>query len=62
MLISKITDGYVQQLFDSETKQLVSQKFVASDECYVEDTDVLCEHVYIDLYHPYDMVQPEGTK
>jgi hypothetical protein len=65
MILKKITTGFVIQEFDTETKQFVSQEFVAGDECDYEDENgdaVDCQEFADDngqeQYLPYDMVQP----
>ena len=39
MQITKITFGWVNQVFDTETKKFVSQEFVAGDTVVYEDAD-----------------------
>lgn len=39
MLISKITAGFVIQIFDTEKQQFVSQEFVAGDQIDFEDAE-----------------------
>ena len=64
MLISKITNGFVIQTFDTDKKEFISQNFEAGDECEYEDVygnPVEPELLEVDgqeKYLPYDMVQP----
>jgi hypothetical protein len=39
MLVNKITEGFVIQVFDTELRRFVSQEFVAGDRCEYEDKD-----------------------
>ena len=39
MLVNKITEGFVIQVFDTEPGRFVSQEFVAGDRCQYEDND-----------------------
>lgn len=57
-MISKITYGFVIQVFDEENQKWVSQEFVASDECNYEDKDG-SPVSSINAYLPFEMVQPE---
>ena len=57
MLINKLTEGYVRQVFDTETDQFVSQDFVAGDDVSFEsggDTPDVEQIGYL----TFDMVQP----
>jgi hypothetical protein len=61
MKISKITNGYVIQVYDTELKRFVSQEFVAG--CTVEYENSRGETVDSDMipdYLPFDMIQPEA--
>ena len=68
MLVKKITDGFVIQVFDTEKRQFVSQEFVAGDQCEYENkngeavgSDVL-EVDGKERYLPFHMKQPEPPK
>ena len=39
MIINKVTNGFVVQSFDTETRKFVSQEFIASDEIEWETTE-----------------------
>lgn len=62
--IVKITEGYVKQVFDADTCELLSQEFVVNDggDVGFEDengrvnVDPNCEKVY----SPFDMIQPNS--
>ena len=64
MLITKITDGYVAQVFDTETKKCVKQTFTAqgdidwrtTEESY--DNEIMMAEHAEDFYHPFVMEQP----
>ena len=66
MLIRKITNGYVVQVFDTNHKKFIAQEFIAGDECECEYEDAVgtpCSPSELEvndkeLYLPYDMVQP----
>jgi hypothetical protein len=64
MHVVKSTEGYVEQLFDLETGELTSQKFVANcDDIAYQDEDggdVNDDRMY-DLYAPFTMEQPSVT-
>lgn len=68
MLITKITDGHVTQVFDAETGKCVKQSFVASDKVEwvttIEDYDTtIIVTTYVrDFYHPFAMEQPNVRK
>ena len=68
MLVQKITKGYVTQIFDTEKKDFVEQFFTAGDSCeYVDERGkfVSFESLKVDhveMYLPYDMVQPTVAK
>lgn len=62
-MITKCTDGYVEQVF-SDSGDLISQKFIAgcdSDECeyYCNDETLDSDDPRCNLYAPFDMVQPK---
>lgn len=65
MLINKITDGFVIQVFDTETGKFVSQTFTCADGCNYEDQagntveSSLLEVDGKEVYLPFDMKQPE---
>jgi hypothetical protein len=65
MLVNKITNGFVIQVFDTELKRFASQEFVAGEDCQYEDKDgvsVCSEALEVDgkeAYLPFDMVQPK---
>ena len=57
MIVNKITTGFVIQKFDTETRQFVSQEFIAGDQ--VDDEDEYGEPVEsFDEYLPFEMKQP----
>jgi hypothetical protein len=63
MIINKITQGYVVQVYDTETGKCQSQEFVAGDECEYEHSDTGenfdIEDSETELeYQPYEMTQP----
>ena len=69
MKINKITTGFVIQTFDTETKEYVSQEFVAGDPVEYETLDgESVDAVEVGMqtaeglepYLPFDMVQPKG--
>lgn len=54
-----MTDGWVEQTFD-ENGKLISQKFVAQGEIeYYDDKGEILTEPTTELYHPFDMVQPQ---
>ena len=72
MLINKITTGFVIQTFDTDTRQYISQNFVAGDQVDYESTDgqTPIEDGFMESvnfgpyaekepYLPFDMVQPQ---
>ncbi len=68
MLITKITEGYVSQVFDTETKECIEQNFVVSGDVWWVATEqrqnidnIMVEHAE-DFYHPFDMEQPNVCK
>ena len=68
MLVRKITQGFVVQVFDTAKKQFVSQEFVAGDQCEYEDErgeavdSSVLEAGGQEAYLPFHMVQPETAK
>jgi hypothetical protein len=67
MLVNKITAGFVVQVFDTEKRQFVRQKFVAGDQCDYEDKDgepvdkKALEVDGVEAYLPFDMIQPKDA-
>ena len=61
MIINKTTVGFVIQTFDTESGKCISQDFVAGDEVSYETESGkhLDDGYFLDLYQPYDMVNPE---
>jgi hypothetical protein len=65
MLVKKITEGFVVQVFDTELGQFVSQEFIAGTQCDYEDQEgnpvesALLEVDGKELYLPYNMEQPD---
>jgi len=64
MLISKITIGFVTQVFDTEKQRWISQEFVAGDQVDFEDdngnpVDAPKDKDGEEPYLCFDMVQPE---
>ena len=60
----KITEGYVEQVFDDKGN-CISQCFVAGTTVHYETDDgsfvtTASAEDCPDIYHPFDMVQPEG--
>lgn len=62
MIVSKIVSGFVVQLFDTETKEFVSQEFIAGDQCdyEVEYGEPITDIDEIMPYLSYEMIQPES--
>ena len=59
MLINKITEGYVVQVFDTEQNDFVEQRFVAGDQVSHEDDEGNnISSSLVTKYQPFDMVQP----
>lgn len=57
MIIFKITEGSVVQVYDTEKKKFTSQQFVSSDE--VKFVDENGDYVkLIEAYLEFDMLQP----
>jgi hypothetical protein len=56
-MTKKITYGFVTQTFDSKGN-LLKQDFQAGDQVEYEDAWGDAKEPKIDLYYPYDMVQP----
>lgn len=63
MIVHRIVDGFVLQVFDTETKQFISQEFVAgaSAEYQTPDgNDIDADELPEDIENlGYEMVQPE---
>ncbi len=64
MLITKVTEGYIEQVFDTETKKCVKQNFTAQgdiDWMVTEQSQyingIIAEHAE-DFYHSYNMEKP----
>lgn len=57
MIVNKITNGFVIQQFDTETRQFIGQEFIAGDEVTFEDEDGESVESF-DEYLPYEMKQP----
>jgi hypothetical protein len=69
MIVNKITTGFVIQKFDSDTKEFVSQEFIAGDQVDVEDefgepmSSYIKECTDIDNHYlPFEMKQPSEMK
>lgn len=71
MLINKVTEGYVVQIFDTETRKYVSQQFTADGPVNYESTDGQTPiedgfmesvnfgpYAECEPYLPFDMLQP----
>ena len=66
MLISKFSEGCVEQVYDTDKQAWVSQKFVAGGECtYATNGDEINSQDFenhvagrVEPYLPFDMVQP----
>ena len=59
-MLSKITVGFVVQVWNEETNKWVSQNFVAGDEVNWEnEAGEPVDVPECDPYLPFDMVQPE---
>lgn len=63
--LTKTTNGFVQQVFDTETKRFISQEFIAGDETDYEDEhgDVVDSDQFEnaegrEAYLPFEMRQP----
>lgn len=64
-MIKKITTGYVEQIFDTDTGKWVGQKFVAGDcEFEVDGNRVNSDDLWTDEepYMRFEMVQPEDVE
>ena len=61
MIVKKITTCFVVQSFDSESKDLIDQEFISSDEVIYEDEqgEEVTEEDVEGLYHSFMMVQSE---
>ena len=66
MLIHKITEGHVIQIFDTQLGRFISQVFVASGRCEYEDETGSPvdpkELGYPEPYLPYDMISPPKNR
>lgn len=63
MLLKKITDGFVVQMFDTKKNKFVSQEFVAGDQCDYENMagnplDAAEVMPQPEPYLPFTMEQP----
>lgn len=58
MQISKITTGFVIQVYDTESGKFISQEFVAGDDVVYESGGESVDGDLIPNYLPFDMVQP----
>jgi hypothetical protein len=63
MIINKITQGYVVQVYDTETGKCQSQEFIVGDSFEYENADTGenfdIEDSETELeYQPYEMTQP----
>jgi len=58
MLVKKITEGYVVQVFDDYSGRWVSQKFVTGDSCEYEGK-LPRQGTAKEPYLNFDMVQPD---
>jgi hypothetical protein len=66
MIINKITNGFVSQLFDTETGKYTHQDFVAGNVDYEDQTGNPVDPVECGMqaadgtepYLPFDMIQP----
>jgi len=56
-LVRKITNGFVVQVFNEETRKIVDQEFISCDEYEITtlDGEVLDSASYEDLYHPFNL-------
>lgn len=61
MKITKITEGYVAQVFDSSTGKLISQEFHSVASEYERDDGTPASKGEFECYHPFDMVQPSNS-
>lgn len=64
MKVYKVTDGYVVQVFDTDTKKWVDQEFVCGDDVQLQDErrnpiDADTQEIMADQYLPFTMIQPE---
>ena len=60
MIVNKTTTGFVVQKFDTETRQFISQEFIAADEVDFENEDGEPVDSF-DEYLPFDMKQPNAV-
>ncbi|MCX6967651.1 MAG: hypothetical protein NTZ46_07695 [Verrucomicrobia bacterium] len=65
MLIHKITEGHVVQIFDTQLGRFISQAFVASGRCAYEDESGRPVDPKVmgdpEPYSPYDMAPPQNA-
>lgn len=64
MIIKKQVPGYVEQVYDTDKEEFVSQRFVAENEnvfWFIEDNRPLLVSKHMDAYLPFDMVQPKES-
>jgi len=59
MIVSKITHGYVEQKFDTETRLMVSSEFTTGDDVDFEDSDGNTINPINGLYHPFNMANTD---
>jgi hypothetical protein len=59
LIVRKITEGFVEQIYDTEKGRFVSQRFVAGDVCdYISESEGNVPDYFKDKYLPFNMVQP----
>lgn len=68
-MLTKITHGFVTQVFDPVKQEFVGQEFVAGDECEYEDkngfsidSDEFEDESGVEAYLPFNMLQPAQQK
>ena len=64
MIVKKVTTGFVIQEFDTETRQFVSQEFVAGEQVDFEDefgdtVEPFSEYLAFDMVPPQYMEQED---
>lgn len=57
MIVKKTTNGFVIQQFDTESRQFISQEFIAADKVDFEDENGQSVDSF-DEYLPFEMKQP----
>lgn len=62
MIIIKITQGWVEQRFDTETGEFIDQEFTAGDEVEYKSGDTGETTEPFSEYLPFDMVQPKDIR